>query len=98
MYRRTSKYAAQKRGPRGGRTQRDPVDAPHDLPDLRIRIVIERFDFGAERHEFELRRSRRVDSYRVYVDGQPWRVCGLSRVLEGLRKATPRVLGPRNLA
>lgn len=98
MYRRTNKYQQQRRrGPLGGRTQRDPDDVPAPLPNLRMRITVERFDFGHEAHVFELLRSRRIDSYRVVVDGKPWRTCGLSRVLEGLRKATPRVMSPRNL-
>jgi len=46
-------------------------------------------------HVFALKRSRRIDQYRVEVDGQPWRVAGLSAVLEGLRKATPRMLSDR---
>jgi len=97
MYRRTSKYQAQRRlGPIGGRTPRDPEDEPKPLPELRMRITVERFDFHDERHVFELKRTRRVDVFDVLVDGQPWKRCGLSRVLEGLRKASPRVMSPRS--
>jgi len=60
-----------------------------------MRITVERFDVGGETHVFELRRTRRVDVYAVTVDGQPWKRCGLSEVLAGLRKATPRMLSPR---
>ena len=61
-----------------------------------MRITVERFDCGAPSvHVFALKRSRRIDQYRVEVDGQPWRVAGLSAVLEGLRKATPRMLSDR---
>jgi hypothetical protein len=66
-----------------------------ELPDLRMRITVERFDLAeANRHIFELHSTRRVDTYRVTVDGKPWRLCGLSRVLEGLRKACPRMMSP----
>ena len=87
MYRRTKKYEAARKA---------PGYYPELLPDLRLRITVERFDTG-ERHVFELHRTNRVDRYRVNVDGQPWKSCGLSKVLEGLRKATPRVLSTRAL-
>lgn len=65
---------------------------------MRMRITVERLDFGApQRHVFELHRTRRVDVYRVTIDGQPWRCCGLTAVLEGLRKACPRVMSSRAL-
>ena len=97
MYRRTSKYQAQRRlGPIGGRTPRDPEDEPKPLPELRMRITVERFDFHDERHVFELKRTRRVDVFEVLVDGQPWKRGGRSRVMEGLRKASPRVMSPRS--
>lgn len=67
-----------------------------ELRDLRMRITVERFDVGCESaHVFELRKAQRIDQYRVYIDGQPWRVAGLSAVLAGLRKATPRLLSER---
>jgi len=63
------------------------------LPDLRMRITVERFDCGEnEKHVFELKKGKRVDMYRVFVDDEPWKHCGLSGVLEGIRKALPRVL------
>jgi hypothetical protein len=70
-------------------------DYPPALPDLRMRIIVERFDAGTVRHVLELRRSRRIDQYAVTVDGKPWRVIGLSGVLDGLRKAMPRMLSSR---
>lgn len=73
-------------------------DYPQPLPEVRLRITVERFDPGCESaHVFALKRSRRVDQYRVEVDGEPWRVAGLSRVLEMIRKGTPRLMGARNL-
>jgi hypothetical protein len=62
-----------------------------------MRIVLERFDFGDERHVFELRRTNRVDVFAVLVDGKPWKRAGLTKVLEGLRKASPRVMSARRL-
>ena len=105
MYRRTRKYQQVREADRQRRARatRDrnrlegpAPDYPPELPELRMRITLERFDGAPQRHVFELLKSRRVDMFRVTVDGQPWATCGLSRVLEGLRKATPRVLGPRN--
>ena len=73
-------------------------ERPAPLPEIRMRITIERMDPGAESsHVFELRRSRRVDQYAVIVDGRPWKVVGLAGVLEGIRKATPRMLSDRAL-
>ena len=34
---------------------------------------------------------------RITIDGKPWRRAGLSAVLEGIRKACPRVASPRAL-
>jgi hypothetical protein len=102
MYRRTRKYdaarlEAMRRGKDAARLARPAPDYPAPLPELRMRITVERFDFAGERHVFELRRTRRVDVYAVTVDGQPWQRCGLSAVLAGLRKACPRVSSPRSL-
>lgn len=100
-YRRTRKYsaarlAAMKAGKDRARMEKPAPDYPAPLPELRMRITVERFDCGAPSvHVFALKRSRRIDQYRVEVDGQPWRVAGLSAVLEGLRKATPRMLSDR---
>lgn len=99
-YRATKKYSAQRQaamqaGKARGRMERPAPDYPAQLPELRMRITVERLDFGQEVHVFELRRTRRVDTYAVHVDGKPWKCCGLSAVLEGIRKACPRVLSPR---
>lgn len=66
------------------------------LPQHRRTLIVIDHDFGAREHRFELFRTRRVDVYRVEVDGKPWRCCGWSGVLEGLRKALPRVRGERS--
>ena len=103
MYRRTRKanaarlrqLAAMRAAKERKRMEREPEPAPVTLPDLRMRITVERFDFGAERHVFELHRTGRVDVYRITVDGQEWKRGGLTAALEGLRKACPRVLSAR---
>lgn len=103
MYRRTKKYsAARQQAMQHARAQTrmsEPApDYPAELPEVRMRITVERFDMAApERHEFELRRTNRVDVYAVLVDGQPWKHAGLTAVLEGLRKACPRVMSTRRL-
>jgi hypothetical protein len=99
-YRRTKKYTAarieaMRRGKERARMAQPAPDYPPALPDLRMRIIVERFDAGTVRHVLELRRSRRIDQYAVTVDGKPWRVIGLSGVLDGLRKAMPRMLSSR---
>ena len=100
-YRRTHKYsaarqAAMQAGRDRARAERPAPDYPPDRPALRMRITVERFDAGPpSRHVFDLFDTPRVDVYAVTVDGQPWRRCGLSRVLEGIRKACPRLLSAR---
>lgn len=102
-YRRTRKYSAERlrairEGKARARLERPAQERAPELPELRMRITVERFDFGDERHVFELRRTRRVDVYAVTIDGKPWRECGLTKALEGLRKASPRVASTRATA
>ena len=103
MYRRTSKYsaarqAAMQRGRAKANMDKPAPDYPHDLPEVRMRIIVERFDFGEPvRHEFELHRTNRVDVYAVLIDGKPGKHAGLTAVLEGLRKACPRVMSRRRI-
>lgn len=103
MYRRTSKYSAARqeaiqRGSAQSRMDQPAPDYPAELPQVRMRITVERFDLAEpERHEFELHRTNRVDVYAVLVDGKPWKHAGLTAVLEGLRKACPRVMSARRI-
>lgn len=86
------------RGRKQAKIDQPAPDYPAELPQVRMRIIVERYDFDApERHEFELRRTNRVDVYAVLVDGQPWKTAGLTAVLEGLRKACPRVMSQRRI-
>lgn len=100
-YRRTSKYSAERlramaEGKARARLDRPEQERPLPLPALRMRITVERMDPGSESvHVFELRKTRRVDQYAVTVDGKLWAVAGLAKVLEGIRKATPRRLSDR---
>ena len=80
------------------RLDREPPAYPAELPEVRMRITVERLDFTPTIHVFELRKTRRVDVYDISVDGHPWRRGGLTAALEGLRKACPRVLSPRALS
>lgn len=105
MYRRTKKanaarseqLAAMRAAKERKRLEREPPAYPEELPDLRMRITVERLDFTPTVHVFELRKTRRVDVYDIHVDGQPWKRGGLTAALEGLRKACPRVLSARAL-
>lgn len=39
----------------------------------------------------------RIDSYRAVIDGREWKASvGWSRVLDGLRRALPRLASPRH--
>ena len=62
-------------------------------PDLRRRITVEDFDGAEPRvHVIELHSTPRIDCYRAVVDGNPWHESiGWSRVLDGLRRALPRI-------
>lgn len=63
MYRRTKKYSAARhesvqRGRDQARMDAPAPDYPTDLPQVRMRIIVERYDLATpERHEFELQRS-----------------------------------------
>lgn len=95
--RRARKLEAMRRGKDAARMAREPDGRMPDLPDLRRRVTVEDYDTGQRvAHVFELCRSRRVDSYNVSVDGQPWKRCGWSAVCEALRKAHQRLPSPRS--
>lgn len=96
MYRRTRKY--QTRHQRPELAQQDQRPATWQPPHLRRHITIEDFDGDAPRkHTIELFRTLRIDSYRAVVDGAEWKSSiGWSRVLDGLRRALPRMLSPRH--
>lgn len=75
-------------------------DYPAELPDLRMRITIERFDVGDAPvvQVMELHKTSRIDCYDAYANGEMWKQhIGLSRVLEWIRKANPRLVSSRAL-
>ena len=100
MYRRSKKYqqlrAQIARSIAKRETQRlrsvSESGAEPLLPDLRKKIEITSYDTGASKTiTFELFQSDRIDCYKVLVDGKLWKKrVGLSKILEGIRKALPR--------
>lgn len=95
-YRKTKRSAETLARMRAGkdraRMDRPAPYYPADLPNLRRRLTVEDYDFGPRVHVLEFYRTRRVDCYRVLVDGREWqRSIGWSRALAGLRKSLPRL-------
>lgn len=99
MYRRTCKYAKRRKWhPRPAVAEADQRSAMWRPPKLRRRITIEDFDGVEQRtHVVELFRTSRIDSYRAVIDGREWNArIGWSRVLDGLRRALPRLASPQH--
>jgi hypothetical protein len=99
MYRRTAKYTKRREWhPRPDVPVEDQRPAQWKPPHLRRRITIEDFDGTEPRaHVVELFRTSRIDSYRAVIDGQEWKPrIGWSRVLDGLRRAMPRLASPNH--
>ena len=91
------KAEALRRGRDAARMARPASGRAPDLPNLRRVVTITDFDTGLPvTHVLHLYRTRRVDTYRIETDGKPWRCCGWSTALSGLRKAYPRVPSPRS--
>lgn len=70
---------------------------PPVLPELRREVIVIDYD-GPEpvTHTLHLFKTRRIDRYRVAADGKPWKSCGWSVALAGLRKAYQRMPSPRS--
>lgn len=69
---RARKLEAMRRGKERARLERPTPCYPVELPELRRVITITDHDTGLPvTHTLELRRTRRVDTYAVRVDGQP---------------------------
>ena len=91
------KLEAMRRGRERAAMARDPRGRMPDLPDLRREVIVIDYDSGQPvTHTLHLYRTRRVDTYHIEADGQPWKCGGWTRALEGLRKAYPRVPSPRS--
>lgn len=66
-----------------------PWVPPHNN---RCTITIVTRDTGVDvTRTFDLMEADRIDRYDVLVDGKRWKVCGITGVCEGIRKALPRV-------
>jgi hypothetical protein len=106
MYRKLSKrrreeqarrLEAMKRGKERARLARPAEGRAPELPELRREVVVIDYDSGEPvTHTLHLFKTKRVDTYRIKADGRPWKCCGWSAALEGLRKAYPRVPSPRS--
>ena len=48
----------------------DLEPGPHELPDKRREIIVRDYDFGLVEHVFTLHKTKRIDSYRVMIDGK----------------------------
>lgn len=100
MYRRSKKYQqlrARAAASVAAREQKrlqsisdDDIELP--LPELRKKLEITEFDATDSKTTIiELYQSDRIDCYRVMVNGKLWKKrAGMSRILEGIRKAMPR--------
>ena len=94
---RARKLEAMRRGKDRARMERPAQGRAPDLPELRRVVTVTDYDSGQPvTHTLELHKTRRVDTYAVTADGKPWKRCGWSGALEGLRKAYPRVPSPRS--
>ncbi len=94
---RARKLEAMRRGKDRARMARPAPGRPPELPELRREVIVIDYDTGQPiTHTLHLYRTARVDTYRVEADGRPWKRCGWSAALEGLRKAYPRVPSPRS--
>jgi hypothetical protein len=99
MYRQTRKAKQRRKWrPRAELPVAEQQPAALELPARRRVVIVIDYDLGApEMHVIELFRTPRVDSYRAVVDGRDWHArIGWSRVLDGLRRALPRLPGPRS--
>ncbi len=106
MYRRPSakqkaararKIEAMRRGRDAARMSRPARGRAPDLPDLRREVTVIDYDTGEPiAHTLRLYRTNRVNSYRIEVDGKPWKCGGWSRALDGLRKSYTRVPSARS--
>jgi hypothetical protein len=61
------------------------------LPELRREVIIIDHDFGTVTHHMKLYRASRIDTYRIEVDGKPWKNAGWAKAVEGVRKSFLRV-------
>ena len=64
---------------------------PIILPERRIKITIELFDFGHEIYIFELFKTNNIRQFKVYINNKLWKwKIGLSKILIAIRKSILR--------
>jgi len=94
---RARKLEAMRNGNSRARMACEPEGRAPELPDLRREVLVVDYDTGQPIvHVLRMFKTSRVDVYRVEADGSPWKFCGWSVALAGLRKAYPRVPSPRS--
>jgi HNH endonuclease len=83
------RHASDELGHIGGRPRtRQRID--EIVPPLRMRITVEQFDSPPRTTVLELKRTRRIDSYDVALDGVAVGTFGISKVVELIRTSFPR--------
>ena len=94
---RSAKIAALTRGRDRANAAKAPRGRMPDLPELRREVIVIDFDTGFPvTHTLHFYKTRRVDTFRITADGKPWKTCGWTVALEGLRKAYQRLPSPRS--
>lgn len=91
MNRKQSAFAVAAKARR--RLESDPPNYPPAIDfDRWVKQIVVRDGLSGETHVLTCFISKqRIDQYRVTVDGKPWKDrIGFSRLLAGLRKASPR--------
>ncbi len=95
-YRKRESYSGKLKNMREARLRKvqegESPEYPLPLPELRRKIIVEDYDFGTVRHEINLYKENRIDTYRMEVDGRLYAInIGWSRILEIIRKQFLRV-------
>jgi hypothetical protein len=91
------KIEALRRGRDKANASKPQRSYPPLLPDLRREVIVIDYDAGEPvSHTLRFFKTRGVDRYRVEADGAPWKSCGWSSALAGLRRAYQRVPSPRS--
>lgn len=91
------KFANMRKARERKRLESDAPEYPQELPILRRKIVIYDYDFGEKVTVIECRKTKRIDSYRVFANGEDKKNMGNSRIMEMIRKMFPRVRSTRSI-
>jgi hypothetical protein len=94
---RKRRIDAMQRGKERAAMAREPRGRMPDLPLVRRLVEVTDYDTGLPvKTTFELRRTSRVDTYLLAINGEPRKRCGWSGVCDILRRAFPRLPSPRS--